>query len=310
MALRREPTAGGPIAELFDRLHELHFRAGEPGMRQIAAGLGAGVMSHTTVHNLFRGPKVPRWGRLELVVEQLDGDVEVFKQLWQAARRMEISSSDSGTSSVDLEQPTKLRRRVRKSKEGIPDALDRLAQLEARASTIFAYAPLVIPGLLQTPEYAAAIFAATPTPEQHLARPRMEMRMVRQAILGRLPPPKLDVIIEEGVLQRPVGGHGVMRRQVVRLLELAQRPQTTIRVLLTAVGAHPGLSGQFTVLEIPDDHRIRALVFRDGLEGGGLDNDSKDVDLYRQCFTALQEMALDPKSSSEAMVAAADKHLE
>ncbi|GAB3744943.1 trehalose-6-phosphate synthase [Amycolatopsis oliviviridis] len=96
MALRREPTPVGAVAELFDRLHELHLDAGEPGVRQIASGIGRGVLSHTSVHNTFRGPKVPKWGHLELIVDQLGGDTEAFRRLWRLARLAELASSGEG----------------------------------------------------------------------------------------------------------------------------------------------------------------------------------------------------------------------
>jgi trehalose 6-phosphate synthase len=92
MPLKREPTPPGAITDLFDRLHELHLDAGEPGVRQIATGIGRGVVSYTTVHNAFRGPKVPKWGHLELIVDQLGGDVETFRSLWRAARQAELAA--------------------------------------------------------------------------------------------------------------------------------------------------------------------------------------------------------------------------
>ncbi|WIV55654.1 alpha,alpha-trehalose-phosphate synthase (UDP-forming) [Amycolatopsis nalaikhensis] len=91
MALKREPTPAGAITELFDRLHDLHLDAGEPGVRQIATGIGRGVLSYTTVHNVFRGPKVPKWGHLELIVDQLGGNPEAFHVLWRAARLAELA---------------------------------------------------------------------------------------------------------------------------------------------------------------------------------------------------------------------------
>jgi trehalose 6-phosphate synthase len=95
VALKREPTSAGPITELFDQLHELHLRAGEPGVRQIATGIGRGVLSYTTVHNVFRGPRVPKWGHLDLIVEQLGGDRETFHTLGTAARLAERASAAS-----------------------------------------------------------------------------------------------------------------------------------------------------------------------------------------------------------------------
>ncbi|WP_410609702.1 trehalose-6-phosphate synthase [Amycolatopsis sp. lyj-109] len=91
MALKREPTPAGAVTDLFDRLHELHLDAGEPGVRQIATGIGRGVLSYTTVHNVFRGPRVPKWGHLELIVDQLGGDVGTFRALWRAARLAELA---------------------------------------------------------------------------------------------------------------------------------------------------------------------------------------------------------------------------
>jgi tetratricopeptide (TPR) repeat protein len=94
-AIRREPTPPGPITDLFDRLHHLHLLAGEPSVRQIASGLGRGVISSSTIHNMFRGPRVPKWGFLELVVEALHGDTEEFSVLWQAARMVEEAENGS-----------------------------------------------------------------------------------------------------------------------------------------------------------------------------------------------------------------------
>jgi tetratricopeptide (TPR) repeat protein len=95
-AIKREPTPAGPVSDLFDRLHGLHLAAGEPSMRQIAASIGRGVVSSSTVHNMFRGPRVPKWGFLELVVEDLQGDVAEFRRLWQAARLAEEEADSPG----------------------------------------------------------------------------------------------------------------------------------------------------------------------------------------------------------------------
>jgi tetratricopeptide (TPR) repeat protein len=85
-AIKREPAPAGPITELFDRLHAIHLAAGQPSIREIATGVGRGVISPSTIHNMFRGPRVPKWGFLELVVEELRGDMAEFRALWQVAR--------------------------------------------------------------------------------------------------------------------------------------------------------------------------------------------------------------------------------
>lgn len=91
-AIKREPIPPpGPIADLFDRLDDLHSRAGRPSMREIAIRAGRGNISSSTVHNLFRRPQVPRWSFLDQVVKALGGerDREIFLALWEAAWRAE-----------------------------------------------------------------------------------------------------------------------------------------------------------------------------------------------------------------------------
>lgn len=90
-AIKREPMPPGPIADLFDRLDELHSKAGRPSMREIAIQAGRGNISSSTVHNLFRRSQVPRWTFLEQVVKALGGaqEREVFLALWDAAWRAE-----------------------------------------------------------------------------------------------------------------------------------------------------------------------------------------------------------------------------
>jgi len=95
-AIKREPTSSGPITNLFDRLHQIHLEAGEPSTRGIANNIGRGVISSSTVHNMFRGPRVPKWGFLELVVEALHGDIEEFRVLWLAARKAEEAADAAG----------------------------------------------------------------------------------------------------------------------------------------------------------------------------------------------------------------------
>jgi tetratricopeptide (TPR) repeat protein len=88
-AIRREPCPPGPIADLFSRLDALHSQAGGLSVREIARRAGRGKVSHSTVYNLFRTSRVPRWEFLEQVVLVLKGDREEFLDLWQAAWRAE-----------------------------------------------------------------------------------------------------------------------------------------------------------------------------------------------------------------------------
>src|ERR1700730_16260248 len=89
-AIKREPPPPpGPVAELFDRLDQLHLTAGRPSMRGVAHQAGLGRISSSTVHNVFRRSKVPRWIFVEEIVKALDGDPATFKALWEAAWQAE-----------------------------------------------------------------------------------------------------------------------------------------------------------------------------------------------------------------------------
>ncbi len=182
--------------------------------------------------------------------------------------------------------------------EALPDVLETFIGLEAEASAISMYGAIVVPGLLQTPEYAGAIVQATPTPEDDLARERMTTRMARQAIFARQPPLELRVVLDEAVLLRPVGGREIMRRQMLRLIELSELPTVSIQVLPLAVGAHPAVAGPFAVMEFANA-TIPTHVFCDGLTGGVLRSADYDVQRYQDCFKALTRLALSEEESAQ-----------
>jgi hypothetical protein len=87
--IRRSPAPPGPVTDLFERLDQLHLAAGRPSMREIATRVGRGRISSSTVHNVFRNSRVPRWSFLEDIVKALRGDTAVFLALWQAAAQAE-----------------------------------------------------------------------------------------------------------------------------------------------------------------------------------------------------------------------------
>jgi tetratricopeptide (TPR) repeat protein len=106
-AIKREPMPPGPIADLFDRLDDLHSKAGRPSMREIAIRAGRGNISSSTVHNLFRRSQVPRWAFLEQVVKALGGaqEREIFFTLWDAAWRAENHVATAQKGLADLALP-------------------------------------------------------------------------------------------------------------------------------------------------------------------------------------------------------------
>lgn len=133
------------------------------------------------------------------------------------------------------------------------DAPPRLLQYidyEAAASAIRGYQTILVPGLLQTEDYARAVIGELVPKSQVDAL--VKVRMKRQEILKRTDPVELFFVLDEAVIRRQVGGEEVMRRQVLHLVEMADRKNVTVEVVRFSTGAHPGVQGPFVIFEFPD----------------------------------------------------------
>jgi transcriptional regulator with XRE-family HTH domain len=181
----------------------------------------------------------------------------------------------------------------------LPSGYETLIAMEADATSIFTYEAQVVPGLLQTVEYASAVIQADGVyDDPEVLNDRIRVRMARQEVLIREPPPDLVAILDEAVLRRPIGGPAVLHRQLLRLLETGDRPTTTIQVLPFSAGAHRALAGSFIVLEFAGgpDHQ---MVYSEGLTGGVFRNKPEELRSYLMSFEALRHAALGPKDSAE-----------
>src|SRR6266851_1853334 len=134
----------------------------------------------------------------------------------------------------------------------IPPWFEQYLGLEQAASIIRCYEVQFIPGLLQTPDYARAVFALgrRNAPQREIER-RLELRMRRQDVLHRREPPHLWAVIDEAALRRPIGGAQVMRAQLRHLIA-ADMPHVTIQVVPFRLGGHPAVGGPVTVLRLPE----------------------------------------------------------
>lgn len=127
-----------------------------------------------------------------------------------------------------------------------------LPDWEAEASRIRTFQAQLIPGLFQTPRYAAAIFrGGRAIPDDEVSRP-VEARINRQSILNRVKPPRMTAVIDEAALHRLVGGLEVMHEQLEHLGHLAVRHNIDVQVLPYEAGEHLGMEGAFTVLDFPE----------------------------------------------------------
>jgi transcriptional regulator with XRE-family HTH domain len=183
--------------------------------------------------------------------------------------------------------------------DALPDAYQTYIGFEAEATSIFTYEAQIVPGLLQTAEYASAVIAADGVYEDdEVHGQRVAVRMARQAVLTRDPPPQLSIILDEAVLRRRVGGPDVMRRQLTRLVEANEQQATTVQVLPFLVGAHRAMAGSFIILEFAGggDH---PMVYADGMTGGVFRSRPEELRNYWMSFESLRVAALSPKKSVE-----------
>jgi transcriptional regulator with XRE-family HTH domain len=171
--------------------------------------------------------------------------------------------------------------------------------LEAAAAQLRSFEPLVIPGLLQTEEYARAmVLAGWPDMPTEEVEQRIRVRMKRQSLLYQDDPLQLSIILDEAALRRPVGGTEAMRRQLDKLRNAAELPHVTLHVLPLAAGAHGGMDGAFTIL-LFDEQANQNLVFAANGAGGLFLEKDEEIERYASIFAGLQSVALSPARSIE-----------
>jgi transcriptional regulator with XRE-family HTH domain len=169
--------------------------------------------------------------------------------------------------------------------------------LEAAARSIRAYEQQVIPGLLQSEDYAVAMIRAARQSDTPLEIDRrVHVRMARQSLLIQDDPIDLWVVLDEAVLSRPVGGHDVMLDQLVRLTEAAKLPNVTLQVLPFAAGAHAGMDGTFAILDFPEAEDPD-VVYAENATGGLFLEKSDELKKYSSIFDTIRSTALTPEES-------------
>jgi transcriptional regulator with XRE-family HTH domain len=175
-----------------------------------------------------------------------------------------------------------------------------LVGLEETAAWIHTYQQVLVPGLLQTRDYARAVLGAIlPNDPEEVDR-RADFRIARQELLEREEdPPALRALLDEAVLRRPIGGPDTMRRQLARLLEAAALPNITIRVVPFVVGEHPCLDGAFTIVGF-DDPRASVTYLEHAVKFSYI-RDRDGVATYTSMFNELSGKALDTNKSAEIL---------
>ncbi len=180
----------------------------------------------------------------------------------------------------------------------LPPTYRDFISLESQASAMRTLETTVVPGLLQTPEYARAVTKAAVEglPEEDRLDTLVEVRLARQDVLRADPPLELSAVLDEAVLRREVGGPGVMARQLERLVEAARLPQVRLQVLPFAAGAHIGVTGPFVIFSFSSTSDLDVVVL-DHLTSSLYLERKEDLQAYTEAFNALQIHALSPEDS-------------
>ncbi|MEV0123519.1 helix-turn-helix transcriptional regulator [Streptomyces sp. NPDC050703] len=181
------------------------------------------------------------------------------------------------------------------AKARYPKKVRELAKLEERAIELQAYGNHNLHGLLQTQEYARALFnMKQPTYGQEQLERGLAARMSRQSIFERSPGPALSFVMEEGTLRRPLGGRMVWRRQLERLLELGQSRNVALQVMPTDLGEHAGMEGLIQVLKFGDG---TAVGRSEGAFNGRPVSDPKQLRVLELRYGMIRAQALPPRES-------------
>ncbi|MCH0539001.1 helix-turn-helix domain-containing protein [Streptomyces sp. MUM 203J] len=180
-----------------------------------------------------------------------------------------------------------------------PKWFRRFVDLEKDATEIWNFENQVVPGLLQTEDYAQALFAAARVANTD---DLVAARLTRQQLLEKDKRPRLWTALDENVLRRPVGSRVVMRRQLERLVEATEDRRIIVQVIPYNVGAHASMDGPFAGLALAEGPGI---VYVDGRARGQILADEASVEEYRYTYDLLRADALSPRASIDLISAVA-----
>ncbi|MFB9604069.1 helix-turn-helix domain-containing protein [Streptomyces roseofulvus] len=256
------PDGGSGILRVFGRqLKRFRVRAGVE-RSEFGARLG---YSASTIAAYEQGRRVPPPRFIDQADELLDAG-EVLKEMKEEVARAQY-----------------------------PAFFRDAAKLEAEAVELHVYDTHIVNGLLQTEEYARAVFTMRrPLLSEDTIEERVQARLARQGIFIRQPLPTTSFVIEESVLTRPLGGGGVMRGQLEHLLLSGQRRNVEIQVMPNGREEHAGLAGPFTLIETIDGRRI---AYVEAYKHSRLYTERKSVRELEEQYGLLRAQALTPRES-------------
>ncbi len=179
----------------------------------------------------------------------------------------------------------------------LPAGFQERLSIESDAARILTFQSMLVPGLLQTTEYATEVIrAAGKSQTEEQIKSYIEVRASRQEILARPNPPQYVCLLDEAVLRREVGGPAVMVRQLDKILEVNNPPRLTIQVVPLSQGWHAGADGAFNIYSYPDPMDLD-VVNLDYLDGALYLEEDLPVERYQLAFDELRAAALASRHS-------------
>jgi len=226
-------------------------------------------------------------------------DVQAMCQIYGASAEMTEGL-------MGLAKETKARGWWHSYGDVIPEFFDLYIGLEEAASSFAWYESDLVPGLLQTEEYARVLITVggSGVDETEVER-RLHVRMARQVLLSRATdPPVFTIVLSESVVRRPVGGTRVLRGQLERLVQVGDLPNVSLRIVPFAAGLHAGVvSGPFLVLRFPTTGDGRdtepPTVYREGLTGALYLDKPHEVEGHEVAFAGIWDAALNEGDSAQ-----------
>jgi transcriptional regulator with XRE-family HTH domain len=226
-------------------------------------------------------------------------DVRAMLQLYKVTDEAAVAAV------VDMARATRRRPWFSKYQRILNPAFAQYLGYESSASVIRGFQLLTIPGLLQTDDYTRAVLEANRATS---IDERVELRIARQELLDRDSCPEIFYIFDEAALHRRVGGAAVMRGQLRHLKKLMEHPKISVQVVPYTAGAHPSMSGSFTILEFADwDEDV---LYQETARGSVTSREDQDrVAEYRESFDLLKEASME-KQEVENLIDSIIQRLE
>jgi len=226
-------------------------------------------------------------------------------------RLYQVDSAERTSELVALARAARQQSWWSKYRGSVSSAYFQYLEYEADASTIRQYEALLIPGLLQTEEYATAAInqyrGRHPGRSQEsggrlspkMIKMRVELRMTRQRLLQRPDPPPLFFILDEAVIHRTIREEKLGRSQIDRLITMANRPNVTIQIVPFSVGMYVGMAENYTIFSFPNAADQDVLYFEGAQTAIFSYDESGEIAAYRQMYEEQSKAALSAVDSLE-----------